>query len=54
MKAGIGYQKGDKFIVTRKGIIPVPLKYQTGPVTFSNNPVNRIQGLEKLNNMKVR
>jgi hypothetical protein len=54
MSTVTGYKQGDKFIVAAKGIIPIPMKYQTGPVKFSNNPCNRIQGLEKLNNLKVK
>jgi len=54
MKGNVGYQKGDKFICAGNKVVPVPLKYQTGPVTFSNRPDNPIVGLEKLNNLKVR
>jgi hypothetical protein len=54
MAGNAAYKKGDKFLIDKDHIIPVPQKYQTGPVRFSNTPHNPIVGLEKLDNMKVR
>lgn len=47
------YVPGCNYIVLKDRIQPLPQKYQKGIVRFSNNPDNKIHGLEKLNSIKV-
>ena len=48
------YEKGMKFIVRSKNIVPIPVKFQEGVVKFRNNPNNHIQGLDKLNKITIK
>ena len=53
VKETLGYKAGSSFIILKNRIQPIPLKYQKGLVKFSNNPMNKIHGLDKLNSIKV-